>query len=55
MLFVSILVSILLDVRALNRPGPEPGAGELDLLPGQLLEADGDAFHQIESYTKRNF
>ena len=52
MLFVLFLASILLKVDALRfddlfQPGPEPGAGKLDLLPGQLVEHDGDPVLQL--------
>ena len=47
MLFALMLVSILLEVTAHNfddlpQPRPDLGAGELDLLIGQLAEHDGD-------------
>ena len=47
-----MLALILLEVGCLNfdyllQPGPEPGAGELDLLPGQLLEQGDDEVLQL--------
>ena len=47
MLLVLMLVSILLEVSTLKlddllQPRPELGAGELDPLPGQLVEHKGD-------------
>ena len=47
MLFVLLLASDLHAVSSLSshdllEPGPELGAGKADLLPGQLVEHDGD-------------
>ena len=47
MLQIWILATNLLEIRALNlhdllQPGPEPLAGEPDLVPGQLVEYNGD-------------
>lgn len=47
-----MLACILLKVCALSfddhlQPGPEPGAGVLDLLPGQLVEDNGDPVLQF--------
>ena len=52
MLLVLMLASILLREGILNfddllQPGPELGAGELDLLPGKLVEHDGDLVLQF--------
>ena len=52
MLLVLMLASILLEVGTLNlddllKPGPELGAGELDLLDGKLVEHDGDLVLQF--------
>ena len=52
MLFVLMLASDLHAVSSLSshdllEPGPELGAGEADLLPGQLVEHDSDAVLQF--------
>ena len=52
MLLVLMLASILLGEGNFNfddllQPGPELGAGELDLLPGKLDEHDGDLVLQL--------
>ena len=48
-----MLALILLEVGCFNfddllQPGPEPGAGDLDLLPGQLLEQGDDEGLQLD-------
>ena len=47
-----MLTLILLEVGTLSfddllQPGPEPGAGELHLVPGQVVEDDGDGVLQF--------
>ena len=51
-MFVRLLASNFLEVGTLSfhdllQPGPEPVAGALALLPGQLVEDDGDLVLQF--------
>ena len=46
----------LLEIRALHdllQPGPEPAAGEPDMLPGQFVEDDNDLLVSLSTAPQR--
>ena len=51
-----LILMFLLEIRALHdllQPGPEPAAGEPDMLPGQFVEDDNDLLVSLSTAPQR--